>query len=176
TNGNYVASYVAGTLTVDAKAATVTANHQSKTYGGVASASLFRASGLESGDNLAGVSCTVSGAHSAAGTYSISSSGNNNSNYAASYVAGTLTVDAKAATVTADAKSKTYGGADPAFTFQVSGLESGDSLTGVSCGVSSAHSAAGTYSISRSEERRGGKGASYGGGRLSVKEKEGTVT
>src|SRR5207249_1154524 len=102
-------SYVAGTLTVNAKAATVTADAKSKTYGSADPAFSFQVSGLENGDSLTGVSCAVSGAHSAAGTYSISCSGNTNGNYAASYVAGTLTVDAKAATVTADAKNKTYG-------------------------------------------------------------------
>jgi hypothetical protein len=38
------------------------------------------------------------------------------------YVEGTLTVGKALLTVTADNKSKTYGEADPAFTFQYSGI------------------------------------------------------
>src|SRR5439155_5703548 len=59
-------------------------------------------------------------------------SGNTNGNYSVSYVKGTLTISTRAITVTADAKSKTYGGSDPALTYQLTSgsLVSGDSFSG----------------------------------------------
>src|SRR5207244_3877131 len=149
------------------KAATVTADNHTKTYGAGDPGFTFQVSGLETGDSLTGVSCAVSGAHSNAGSYSISCSGNTNANYAPTYAAGTLTVTAKAATVTADNHTKTYGAGDPGFTFQVSGLETGDSLTGVSCAVSGAHSNAGSYSISCSGNTNANYAPSYAAGTLT---------
>src|SRR5207247_1313661 len=176
TNGNYTASYVAGTLTVHAKAAVVTADNQAKTYGGADPAFTFQVTGLAASDSLSGVSCGVSGAHSNAGSYSIVCAGNTNGNYTASYVAGTLTVKAKAAGVTAENQAKTYGGADPAFTFQVTGLEASDSLSGVSCGVSGAHNNAGTYSIVCAGNTNSNYTASYTPGTLTVNAKAAVVT
>lgn len=58
--------------------------------------------------------------------------GNNGLNYAYTYeTVSTGEITAKSITVTADAKTKAYGAADPAFTYQVSpALASGDSFTG----------------------------------------------
>src|SRR5439155_5240093 len=175
-NSNYAASEVAGTSTVNANAAVVTADNQAKTYGGADPAFTFQVTGLEASDSLSGVSCGVSGAHSNAGTYSIVCAGNTNGNYTASYVAGTLTVHAKAAVVTADNQAKTNGGGDPAFTFQVTGLEASDSLSGVSCGVSRAHSNAGTYSIVCAGNTNSNYTASYVNGTLTVNAKAAMVT
>src|SRR5207244_3439488 len=104
------------------KAATVTADNHTKTYGAGDPGFTFQVSGLETGDGLTGVSCAVSGAHSNAGSYSISCSGNTNANYAPTYAAGTLTVTAKAATVTAVNSGKTYGGAEPTLTATATGI------------------------------------------------------
>jgi hypothetical protein len=175
TNENYAASYVAGTLTVNPKPVTVTADDKSKTYGSGDPSFGFQVEGLEPGDNLAGVSCDVTGAHANAGTYPITCSGNTNGNYAASYVAGTLTVNPKPVTVTADDKSKTYGAADPDFSFQVAGLESGDSLADVSCDVTGAHANAGSYDIVCSGNTNGNYTAAYAKGTLTVHPKPVTV-
>jgi hypothetical protein len=53
-------------------------------------------------------------------------------NYALNYASANLTVTPRAITVTADAKSRAYGDANPALTYQVggSGLVNGDSLSG----------------------------------------------
>ena len=53
-------------------------------------------------------------------------------NYALNYASANLTVGQRAITVTADAKSRAYGDANPALTYQVggSGLANGDSLSG----------------------------------------------
>ena len=54
------------------------------------------------------------------------------SNYALTYTSDNLTVGQRALTVTADAKSRAYGDANPALTYQVggSGLVNGDTLSG----------------------------------------------
>ena len=138
-DNNYSFSYVNGTLTVDKAQLTVTADNKSKTYGAADPAFTFSYDGFVLGDTGAAIdtapTCTVSVAHANAGSYPIVCSGGVDNNYSFSYVNGTLTVDPKAVTVTADDKTKTYGSADPAFTFSVTGLESGDSLAGVTCGV-----------------------------------------
>ena len=53
-------------------------------------------------------------------------------NYALNYASANLTVTQRAITVTADAKSRAYGDANPALTYQVggSGLANGDTLSG----------------------------------------------
>ncbi len=54
-------------------------------------------------------------------------------NYALSFVGADLTITARAVTVAADAKSKTYGDADPALTYQITSGSLGfsDAFTGV---------------------------------------------
>jgi hypothetical protein len=42
-----------------------------------------------------------------------------NSNYALTFVGADLTINTRPVTATADAKSKTYGDADPALTYQI---------------------------------------------------------
>ncbi len=49
-------------------------------------------------------------------------------NYTLTFVGGSLDISARAITVTADAKTKTYGDADPALTYQVTNLVGGDQL------------------------------------------------
>ncbi|WP_164172415.1 MBG domain-containing protein, partial [Streptococcus pneumoniae] len=53
-------------------------------------------------------------------------------NYAVTYVGASLTVTQRALGITADAASRSYGDANPAFTYAVTsgGLINGDSLTG----------------------------------------------
>ncbi len=53
-----------------------------------------------------------------------------NDNFDVSYDLGTLTITPKAITVTADAKTKTYGDADPVFTYKSSGDVAASSFTG----------------------------------------------
>src|SRR5260221_353741 len=70
-------------------------------------------------------------------------------NYALTFVSADLTITARAITVTADAKSKGYGAADPALTYQLTAgtLVSGDSFTGaLSRAVGEA---VGTYAITQ---------------------------
>ncbi|WP_034412731.1 MBG domain-containing protein, partial [Derxia gummosa] len=62
---------------------------------------------------------TATGAAATAGTHTITASNGLASNYALSYVNGTLTVDKAALTVTANDGRKTYGDADPTLGYTV---------------------------------------------------------
>ena len=62
-----------------------------------------------------------------------------------------MTVTQRALTVTADAKSRAYGDANPALTYQVggSGLVNGDSLSGALATSATTASNVGTYGINQ---------------------------
>src|SRR5439155_96264 len=68
-------------------------------------------------------------------------------NYALTYAGANLTIGARAVTVTADAKSKTYGDADPALTYQITSgsLAFSDAFTGVL--IRATGEAVGSYAI-----------------------------
>jgi hypothetical protein len=98
---NYSITYSNGTLTVNAKAASVTANNTNKTYGDTVTfaGTEFSSSGLVNGDMVTNVTLTSAGAAAAApaGSYDIVPSAATGgtftaANYAISYANGTLTV------------------------------------------------------------------------------------
>ncbi len=96
---NYSITYVSGTMTVRAKALTITANSSSKTYGDMVAfaGTEFTAAGLQAGDSVDSVTMhsTGAGAAAATGTYSIvpgAALGSGLGDYAIIYVEGTLTV------------------------------------------------------------------------------------
>ena len=116
------------------RAITVTADAKSRAYGDANPALTYQVggSGLVNGDSLSGALATSATTASNVGVYGITqgtlaSSGN----YALNYASANLTVGQRAITVTADAKSRAYGDANPALTYQVGGrLVNGDSLSG----------------------------------------------
>ena len=141
--GNYLVTTVNGTLKIDPKKVTITANDASKTYDGSAlTESGFTATALESGDThtftvvmtaastitnvgtQANVIATVDGEAVTAGTETAVG------NYLVTTVNGTLKIDPKKVTITAEDAEKTYDGkalTQPGFT--ASALESGDTHT-----------------------------------------------
>src|SRR6185503_7295409 len=131
TSSNYAISYVPGTLTVTAATLTVTAENATRTYGAANPAFTVDYAGLVNGDTAASLGGTLSvttpaTAGSAVGSYAITPAGLTSSNYAISYVPGTLTVTAATLTVTAENATRTYGAANPAFTVDYAGLVNGD--------------------------------------------------
>src|SRR5256712_9610011 len=117
------------------RALTVTADAKSRAYGDANPALTYQVggSGLDNGATLSGALATPATTSSDAGVYGIgqgtlAASGN----YALNYTSNNLTVTQRALTVTADAKSRAYGDANPALTYQVggSGLVNGDTLSG----------------------------------------------
>ena len=111
-----------------ARAATVTANAKSKSYGDANPALDATVTGTVNGDVLNYSLATTADATSGVGSYPITVTLGTNPNYTVTPTNGTLTVSARAATVTANAKSKIYGDANPALDATVTGTVNGDVL------------------------------------------------
>jgi gliding motility-associated-like protein len=133
---NYSFTYVAADYSVTKAILTVTADSKSKVYGEANPALTFQYSGWINGNSsadlttLPSASTTVTnttsvGVHSGA----ITMAGGADENYSFSYTAADFEVTKATLTVTADAKTKIYGAANPALTFQYSGWLNGDGST-----------------------------------------------
>jgi phage-related holin len=121
------------TVTIGKATLTVTADTKSKVYGDADPALTYQVTlgVLKSGDVFTGSLSRTAGENVAdyaisAGTVSAGA------NYNVSFVPANLSITPKAITITADTKSKVYGNADPALTYQVTlgVLKSGDVFTG----------------------------------------------
>src|SRR6185295_7198243 len=132
-NSNYVLSYISDNLTINTRAVTITADPKSKTYGNADPALTYQISSgsLAFTDAFTGSLTRDAGETVAAyainqGTVAL------NSNYVLSYISDNLTINTRAVTITADPKSKTYGNADPALTYQITSgsLAFTDAFTG----------------------------------------------
>ena len=181
-SGNYALNYTSNNLTVGQRAITVTADAKSRAYGDVNPALTYQVggSGLVNGDTLSGALATSATTASNVGTYGITqgtlaASGN----YALNYTSADLTVGQRAITVTADAKSRAYGDANPALTYQVggSGLVNGDSLSGALATSATTASNVGTYGINQGTLAASGNYAlNYASANLTVGQRAITVT
>ena len=132
----------------------------SRVYGDANPAFTYSIYGLHTGDTagiVTGLSVsTAATTTSNVGTYAISASGGSAvsaSGQAYRFIdaPGTLTVTPRAITVTADAKSRAYGDANPALTYQVggSGLVNGDTLSGALATSATTASNVGVYGITQ---------------------------
>ena len=105
-------------LTVTPAPLTITADNQTKVYGGCAAdpdGQLHAASSTATPSASLTTQPTLSttataGSHVAGSPYAITASGAVDANYTISYVAGTLTVTPAPLTITADNQTKVYGG------------------------------------------------------------------
>ena len=137
-------------------------------------------SGLVNGDSMSGALATSATSASNVGVYGITqgtlaASGN----YALNYTGNDLTVGQRALTVTADAKSRAYGDANPALTYQVggSGLANGDTLSGALATSATTASNVGVYGITQGTLSASGNYAlNYTGNDLTVGQRAITVT
>jgi hypothetical protein len=154
------------TLTVGQATLIVTPAPQSILYGQADPGFSYTITGYQNGETASALisapSCGVSGADTDVGTYTISCSGGAAANYSFNDTAtATLTVSQATLTVTPASRSVSYGQADPPFIYNITGYQNGATATVISsapsCGVSGAHTAAGTYTISCS----GGAAANY---------------
>src|SRR5438093_9711874 len=107
-NPNYSVTPTNGTLTVGQKAAALTANNKSKTYGEVNPALDATVIGTVNGDVLNYSLSTSATQFSNVASYAIMVTLGSNPNYSVTPTNGTLTVGQKAAALTANNKSKTY--------------------------------------------------------------------
>jgi len=134
---DYTINFVNGTLQIDAKALTVTANSQEVTYGTAPAPFSATGSGFAYSDSLASLSGTAVFGGSAvgavhAGSYAISVSGLTATDYSLSFVNGTLKIDPKALTVTAVSQEVTYGTAPAPVSATGSGFAYSDTLASLS--------------------------------------------
>ncbi len=153
---NYSGS-ASGTLVIGKAPLTVTADDKTKTYGGPMPLFTASYSGFVAGQDqsvLGGALSltTPASAASDVGTYPITPSGLTSTNYAITFLDGTLTVSPAPLTVTADDKSKEYGATLPVFTANYSGFVLGQT-PGILGGALSFSTAAtqmsppGTYAV-----------------------------
>ncbi|WP_154667407.1 beta strand repeat-containing protein, partial [Niveispirillum irakense] len=164
TTKSYDFEFVAGTLTIDPATLTLIVNSTNRTYGQANPAFTYDISGLVNGDSasvVSGVTFTSATQASGVGTYAITASGGTAANYAIQYQAGSLTIDPATLTVQVNNANRTYGQANPAFTYDISGLVNGDSasvVSGVTFNTDATQaSGVGTYAVTAS----GGTAANY---------------
>jgi hypothetical protein len=152
---NYALSFAnTGTLSVDARPITVTANNLSREYGASNPALTYTlgGDGFVNGDGLSGSLATTAATASNVGGYGITQGSlAASSDYKITFTAGTLTVTARPITVTANNLSREYGAANPALTYTVGGdgLVNGDGLSGSLATAATTTSNVGGYSITQ---------------------------
>ena len=132
-DSNYAITYVAGSVTVTPVPLTITASSTSMAYGGTVPTITPAYSGFVNGDSSSSLTtkpaCTsaATSASAVSGTpYASSCGGAVDSNYAISYVGGSVMVTTAPLTITPQASTMAYGGAVPMITPGYSGLVNGD--------------------------------------------------
>ncbi len=156
-SANYDLSYQGNNLTITKALLNVIADAKTKVYGDADPALTYQVSGLKNGDTAGAVLnggslSRVAGEN--VGTYGINQGGLGlvSANYDLNYQGNNLTITKALLNVIADAKTKVYGDADPALTYQVSGLKNGDTAGAVLNGGSLSRVAGenvGTYGINQ---------------------------
>ncbi|QPZ58823.1 MBG domain-containing protein [Pseudomonas aeruginosa] len=134
-SGNYDLAYQGNNLTITKALLNVIADGKTKVYGDADPSLTYQVSGLKNGDSAGSI--LTGGLNRAAGenvgVYGINQGdlALNSGNYDLSYQGNNLTITKALLNVIADAKTKVYGDADPALTYQVSGLKNGDTAGAV---------------------------------------------
>ncbi len=135
-DNNYTFSYVPANMEVTKATLTVAADAKTKVYGEANPSLTFQYSGWKNGETEAVLDTKPSASTTVdlftnAGTHVgiITVSGGSDNNYTFSYVPANMEVTKATLTVTADAKTKVYGEANPALTFQYSGWKNGETET-----------------------------------------------
>lgn len=137
----YAITEVDGTLTINARPLTITADSDSKIYDGSALTDdgyTIPSGTLADGETLESVVVTGSqtnvGSSDNIASAAVIKKGavDTTSNYNITYVKGTLTVNAKAVTINVDNSSKVFGDPDPTFTGSPVGLIDNDDLGTIS--------------------------------------------
>ncbi|MEI6196809.1 MAG: MBG domain-containing protein, partial [Verrucomicrobiota bacterium] len=128
TDYNTLTGMSAGSFVVQPKAASVTADAKTKTYGSANPSLTATVAGTVNGDLLNYTLATDATQFSSVGVSNITVTLGSNPNYSVLATNSTLTIGARGASVTADAKSKTYGDVNPALTATEAGTVNGDLL------------------------------------------------
>ncbi|WP_243212234.1 MBG domain-containing protein, partial [Pseudomonas aeruginosa] len=175
---NYTLSYVGNDLRITPAQLNVIADAKTKVYGDLDPALTYQVSGLKRGDTAGAVLnggslSRVAGEN--VGVYGINQGdlALNSGNYDLSYQGNNLTITKALLNVIADARTKVYGDADPALTYQVSGLKNGDTAGAVLNGGSLSRVAGenvGVYGINQGDLalNSGNYDLSYQGNNLTI--------
>jgi hypothetical protein len=129
---NYTITYNTASFTINPKAASVTPNALSKTYGAADPALTGTLTGFLAGDGVTATYSRTAGETVAGSPYTISATLSPVSvlgNYTITYNTANFTINPKAASVTPNTASKTYGDVDPALTGTLSGFLVADAVT-----------------------------------------------
>ncbi|HBN9578315.1 TPA: two-partner secretion system adhesin CdrA, partial [Pseudomonas aeruginosa] len=177
-SSNYTLNYQGNNLTITKALLNVIADAKTKVYGDADPSLTYQVSGLKNGDTAGAVLnggslSRVAGEN--VGVYGINQGGLalNSGNYDLSYQGNNLTITKALLNVIADAKTKVYGDADPALTYQVSGLKNGDTAGAVLNGGSLSRVAGenvGVYGINQGDLalNSGNYALSYQGNNLTI--------
>ena len=152
---NYSISYVNGTDVVDPAPITITASSDMAVYGSAPPSVTPIVSGLKNGEDSSvlgsALTCTTDAVSSSpVGSYATQCSGAADPNYAISYATGSTTITPAPLSITASSGTMNYGGAVPAITPSISGLQNGDNPSvlgaGLTCGTTATSSSSvGSY-------------------------------
>jgi hypothetical protein len=185
---NYSFSLTNGALTVGKALLTVTADNQVRLYGQTNPVFAVQYSGFVDGDTESVVSgapalSTIADTNSPVGNYDIvATNGNlNATNYALSFVNGTLTINLAPLAITANDASRQYGATNPIFTVTMQGFVNGQDATALAGALSITTSAdpassVGTYAIVPSGLSSTNYALSFTNGALTVTQAPLTVT
>jgi hypothetical protein len=171
-------------------ALTITTNNQSKVYGAALPTLTASYTGLVNGDTAASLTTgptltttATAASHVGAGPYAITASGAVDSDYAISYVGGSLSVTTAPLTITANNQSKVYGAALPGLTASINGFVNGDTAASLTTGptltttaTAASHVAGGPYAITASGAVNSDYKISYVAGTLAVTAAALTIT
>src|SRR5207253_2979645 len=130
--GNYNVTYNTADFTIKKKDASVTPNVASKIYGSADPAFSGTLVGFLTADGVVATYSRTAGETVAGSPYKISATLSPAAvlgNYNITYNTANFTIEKKDASVTPNAASKTYGGADPAFTGTLVGFLAADGVT-----------------------------------------------
>ena len=187
---DYAISYIAGSLTVTPAALAITAVNKTKAYGAALPALTASYAGFVNGDSSASLTTqptltttATASSHVSGSPYTITASGAADSDYAISYVAGTLTVTPVGLTITAVNKTKVYGAALPTLTATYSGFVNGDTSASLTTqptlsttATASSHVSGSPYTITASGAVDADYTISYVTGTLTVTKAPLTIT
>ena len=146
-NGNYTFTYVStGALTISKVALTVTSTNVSATYGSANPAYTYTMTGFVGSDTQANATTglpsltTTPATPVNAGTYTVTAAAGTlaSTNYTFTFVStGALTISKASLTVTSTNVSTSYGSANPAYTYTITGFASGDTQANSTTGAPS---------------------------------------
>jgi Domain of unknown function DUF11/MBG domain (YGX type)/Ubiquitin-activating enzyme E1 FCCH domain/Lactonase, 7-bladed beta-propeller len=147
---NYTFTLVPGTLIINPAPLTVTADDKTRIYGDPNPVFTGSVTGLKNADALTPTYSTVATAAASVGTYPIVPfipASAISTNYAITYINGTLTVTPAALTVNIDSATRVYGDPNPVFTGTILGIKNNETITAAYSTTATAASPIGSYPI-----------------------------